>query len=295
MTTTSSSSSSADTGAMQTCLPTAGDVLAIVASPHDAASYVACRLAARAHGSVTGCAMSAAFLGGRAFSHDATVLSLLDAPPSAVHAHDMEPGGSGDAFVHLAHNAGVRTALWAVIETDVAAHLAALASWHDLVVVQRPGDIAADPIGGLNQLLLGTNIPCLVLPTVCTPSSVFDRIVLAWDGSRAATRALRAALPLLIAATDVVLLDGAQVAAPGDMPRFDPMAFLARHGVEATHAHLDATPSTAGPALLERSRRFDADLLVMGAYGHAPVRERLFGGATRHVLGHGDIATLLHH
>jgi nucleotide-binding universal stress UspA family protein len=290
MSKTSSSSSS-----VATCLPTAGDVLAIVASPHDAASYVACRLAARAHGAVTGCAMSSDFLGGRAFSHDATVLSLLDAPPSTMHAHDMEPGGSGDAFVHLARHAGVRSASWTVVETDVAARLAALASWRYLIVVQRPGNVGADPIEGFTQLLLRTDIPCLVLPTGCTPSSVFDRMVLAWDGSHAATRALRAALPLLIAAKDVLLLDGAQASEPNDMPRFDPMAFLGRHGVEATHARLDVAPSAAGPALLERSRRFNADLLVMGAYGHAPLRERLFGGATRHVLGHGDVAILLHH
>ncbi|URL60098.1 universal stress protein [Luteibacter flocculans] len=288
-------STSGDTGAMQTCLPTAGDVLAIVASPHDVASYVACRLAARAHGSVTGCAMSTAFLGGHGFSHEATVLSLLDAPPSTVHAHDMEPGGNGDAFVHLARHEGVHSASWAVIETDVAARLSALASWHDLIVVQRPGDTGADPIDGLNQLLLRTGLPCLVLPVVCTPSSVFDRVVLAWDGSRAATKALRAVLPLLMAAKDVLLLDGATEPASSSVPQFDPITFLARHGVEATRTLLDVAPSAAGPALLERSRRFEADLLVMGAYGHAPLRERIFGGATRHVFGHGDIATFLHH
>ena len=86
--------------------------------------------------------------------------------------------------------------------------LAMLSAWHDLIVVQRPADPHADPLEGLGSLLTGTGLPCLVLPDVCAPSGVFDRVMLAWDGSRPAIRAIRAALPFVAAAQHVLLLDG---------------------------------------------------------------------------------------
>lgn len=283
------------TPAMQTSLPAVGDVLAIVGSPRDAASYVSSRLAARTNGSVTGCSMSAAFLG-HAAPKEPTVMALLDQPPAARRRDDLASGGDGDQFMHLARTAGVHDPQWAVIENDAAGRLASLSAWHDLVVVQRPADLAANPLDGLNHLLLGTGLPCLVLPEICAPCGVFDNVMLAWDGSVPSTRAIRAALPLVVAAQRVCVLDGAEPHAVTDgVPGFDPMAFLARHGVEVTHKRLHATPSSAGAAILDRARRFKAELLVMGAYGHTPLRERLLGGATRHVLTHGTIATLLCH
>ncbi|SEO32016.1 hypothetical protein SAMN02800692_0213 [Luteibacter sp. UNC138MFCol5.1] len=279
---------------MDTCLQPVGDVLAIVGAPRDAASFVASRLAARNKGSVTGLVVSPAFLGAHEPSHDATIFSLLDRPPEAVHARDLEPGGDGDCFLQLARTVGTSSARWTTAEVDVARRLASLAAWHDLIVVQRPGDPHLKPLDGLSHLVrLG--VPCLILPTVCAPSGVFDRVVVAWDGSQPATRSVRAALPFLSAAREVLLLVGGMEKAPDDLPVFDPMAFLTGHGIETTRGRLSAAPAVAGTALLDRCRRFKADLLVMGAYGHAPLRERLFGGATRHVLEHGSIATFLCH
>jgi nucleotide-binding universal stress UspA family protein len=273
-----------------------GDVLALVAGPRDGAAYVASRLAARDGGSVTGCAAPPAFLGGRSFRTDATVAALLEPAPSVQRRDDLGTGGDGDEFIRMATSAGAHGPQWAVLGNDPSHTLAMLSAWHDLIVVQRPADPQADPLDGLGFLLTGTGLPCLVLPDVCAPSGVFDRVVLAWDGSRPAARAIRAALPFVAAAQHVLLLDGCSAhGAKADMPTFDPMAFLARHGIEATHQRMHASAGDAGAAILKHAHQFKADLLVMGAYGHTPLREKLFGGVTRHVLAQGKVATLLYH
>lgn len=290
------SASESRTGALQTCLPAVGDVLAIIGAPRDNAAYVGSRLAAREGGSVTGCALSPAFLGGRPFRNDASVIALLETPAPRRRQEDLARDGEGAEFVRLAATAGARQPQWAVIGNDVGPRLMDLSAWHDLIVVQRPADTHAHPLDGLEQLLMGTGLPCLILPPVCAPCGVFERVVLAWDGSRPAARAIRTALPLVMAARDVLLLDGTRPTAHATgVPRFDPRAFLTRHGVEITHRRMQASSAEAGAVLLKKARAFKADLLVMGAYGHTPLRERLFGGATRHVLMHGAVATLLYH
>src|SRR5512142_1711854 len=146
-----------------TCLPAVGDVLAIVASPRDSAAYVASRLAAREGGSVTGCAVSPAFLGGRSYRNAPTVIALLETPPAIQRHEDLRSGGDGNAFVQLATLAGAHDPKWAVSGNDAGHTLAALAAWHDLIVVQRPPDARADPVDGLKCLLMDTGLPCLVL------------------------------------------------------------------------------------------------------------------------------------
>ncbi|HVI55969.1 MAG TPA: universal stress protein [Luteibacter sp.] len=279
---------------MRTCLSAIGDVLAIVDSPRSSAAYVASRLAARDGGSVTGCSLAPAFMGGRPFRVEASVISLLETPPPIQRHDDLRRGHDGDEFLRLATTAGVLQPQWAVIGNDPSHDLAKLSAWHDLIVVQRPGDPHADPLDGLQHLLTNTGLPCLVLPTQCAPTGVFDSVVLAWDGSRPATRAMRAALPLIVAAHDVVVLDGRPSHGAAEEPAFDPMSFLARHGVRATLRHLHTTPTDAGAAILKKAHQLKADLLVMGAFGHSPLRERLFGGATRHILTHGDLVTWLY-
>lgn len=294
MDTTTTQASERAPAAMQTCLPASGDVLIIVGSPGDAAALVGSGLAARAGGSVTGCAVSLAFLGGRAFRTDASVVALLEPSPRTQRHDDLKSSGEGTEFIRRATTAGAHRPQWAVIGNDPGHDLRALSAWHDLIVVQRPNDALADPIDGLEHLVRGTGLPCLILPKVCAPSGVFERVVLAWDGSEPATRAIRAALPLIAAAREVVLLDGSHHGTAAVEPTFDPMAFLGRHGIEASHHRLRTSPGDAGAALLAKAQHFNADLLVMGAYGHTRLRERIFGGATRHVLKHGYLATLLY-
>lgn len=282
-------------GPMQTCLPGIGDVLIIVGCGSDAATLVGARLAAREGGSVTGCSVSPDFLRGRAFRAEASVVALLEPSPRTQRHDDLLSSGIGAEFMQRAITAGAHQPQWAVIGSDPVRDLAALSAWHDLVIVQRPGDVLADPVTGLEHLLKDTGLPCLILPPACAPGSVFERVVLAWDGSRPATRAIRAALPLVAAAREVVLLDGSDPHTAATEPTFDPVAFLARHGVEVSRHRPHTSPGEIGASILAEARHLKSDLLVMGAYGHTPLRERIFGGATRHILVHGHLATLLYH
>ena len=78
-------------------------------------------------------------------------------------------------------------------------------------------------------------------------------------------------------------------------PDFDPVRYLARHGIAAQRKTLRTKPSHAGEALLAATVHDRSDLLVMGGYSHSPVRERILGGATRHVLAHAPLAVLMRH
>ena len=118
------------------------------------------------------------------------------------------------------------------------------------------------------------------------------RIVIGWDGSAAAAHAVSAAMPFLERAEAVTILT---VSCRGDVcPSTAPLGeYLARHGIVFTHREVDAGDTPAGEALLAAAK--DADLLVVGAYGHDHLRETLFGGATETLAGDTGVPVLLAH
>jgi nucleotide-binding universal stress UspA family protein len=143
------------------------------------------------------------------------------------------------------------------------------------------------------------------LPTGGPCATVGRRILLAWDGGRAAARAAQQALPLLKDAAQVriaVCRPAAEPHAADDALAADPRPWLARHGVPATlDIHAVGTPwrlsrsHAVGEQLLALAREGGADLLVMGGYGHAPLRELLLGGVSRTVLATMQLPVLMAH
>jgi nucleotide-binding universal stress UspA family protein len=119
-------------------------------------------------------------------------------------------------------------------------------------------------------------------------------IALAWNGSMEATRALVGALPLLEAAEAVHVLTAATTKTPAGRGE-SLAAYLAWHGLAAEIHQLQPSTGEVGGALLDQARKLDADLLIMGGYGHGRVRELIFGGVTRHVLSHLELPVLLAH
>lgn len=139
------------------------------------------------------------------------------------------------------------------------------------------------------HLVMGAGTPVLVLPRHLGPTDVGRHVVVAWNGSRQACRAVHDALPLLGFAERVELLTiGEDAAASFD----DALAMLRRHGLEPEAVRL-AEEGPVGPQLLHEAASRGADLLVMGAYGHSRLRELVLGGATRHVLAHASCPLLL--
>lgn len=147
--------------------------------------------------------------------------------------------------------------------------------------------------------------PVLILPCAGAVASLGQSILVSWDASKEAARALAAALPLLARAGSVAIAvfnsgsDSAQVA---DALAADPVPWLARHGIKA-ELTLHTVESKRGPhrrhevgeALLSLAAEAGADLLVMGAYGHSRFRETILGGVTRTVFDAMTIPVLMAH
>ncbi len=123
-----------------------------------------------------------------------------------------------------------------------------------------------------------------------------DTVVVAWDGSRPAARAVADAMPLLRHARAVhilTVLHEKEDATPGLGAEL--VRHLSVHGIEARVDEIDSKGSSIGPILGEYVNSLPADLLVMGAYGHSRVREFLLGGATQSMLSAPPVPVLLSH
>lgn len=203
-----------------------------------------------------------------------------------------------ESFLSYVRGIGVHHASWTVASTPIAPTLRKLGSWHDLAVLERDVVPPAHTIDILGEALLGCRIPCLILPPRWDGSATFHRIAIGWNGSIEATRALHSALPLLQLAKHVTLIDG-EIRKFDEPPlgsfRPDPIAYLLHHQVDADMQYLHATSETAGTALLHKAHESRADFVVMGAYSHSRIRERVLGGVMRHVLLQADLPVLIQH
>jgi nucleotide-binding universal stress UspA family protein len=149
-----------------------------------------------------------------------------------------------------------------------------------------------------DEVALAVGRPVLVVPYAGRFEDCGRRVLVAWDASRVATRAVNDAMPLLAAAETVTVLSvdpGDDGRAHGEVPGMDIAVHLARHGVKATVETTVSGGIGVGNALLSRASDSGADLLVMGAYGHTRIRELLLGGATRTVLESMTLPVLMSH
>lgn len=163
-----------------------------------------------------------------------------------------------------------------------------LLRFSDLVVLPRPygTERGHESEEILEAALFASKVPVLVAPDRDAPAKSAERVVVAWNESPEALGAIRAALPLLKQAkcVDVVVIDP-----PVHGPhRSDPggalCQMLVRHGIRAEVSVLAKTLPRVSDVLCRHMQDKDADLLVMGAYGHSRFRESLLGGATRNML-----------
>jgi nucleotide-binding universal stress UspA family protein len=179
-------------------------------------------------------------------------------------------------------------ATWREAQGDPGELLVRAARASDLVVTAKAQPGALDPGGVLEALVMTAGVPVLVLPA-SAPDDVGQIVLVAWNGSREAARAVHGALPLLAAAGRVVLCAIGEDA----VADLEPVAaMLGRHGVKVETEARPEPDRAAGEVLLDRARAHGTDLVVMGAYGHTRLRELIFGGATRHVLREAGLPVL---
>jgi len=171
----------------------------------------------------------------------------------------------------------------------------------DLIILGQidPGDPWSPLLHPLpHEVALTAGRPVLVVPYVGHFEQVGRRVLIGWDASREASRAVNDALPLLASASVVTVMtvDAEQARSRhGELPGADIALFLARHDVKANVQSTVSAGVDVGNVLLSRASDLEADLLVMGAYGHARVRELLLGGATRTVLASTPVPVLMSH
>lgn len=171
----------------------------------------------------------------------------------------------------------------------------------DLIVLGQidPDDVQGPLFRPLpEEVALAVGRPLLVVPYAGSWNEPGRRVLIGWDASREATRAVNDAMPLLAAAEAVTVLAVDPVEGPdghGEVPGADIALHLARHGVKATIEKTVSAGIGAGNALLSRASDLGADLLVMGAYGHSRLRELVLGGATRTILASMTVPVLMAH
>lgn len=197
-------------------------------------------------------------------------------------------------FVAWATSLGVSRCEWLVARGKPVNALAQAAMRHDLMVLDH-GDADWGAPWDLPGLIIGVDIPCIVVPHHGAQFEPFGRIAIGWNGSPEATRAVYAALPFL-AGKQVLLLWGEERDKDRRVrwePRFDILEYLRRKGASVEQRAVNAGYDDVATVLLEEADAFGADVLVMGAYGRTRFGEWMLGGATRHVLAWAKIPLLL--
>lgn len=143
--------------------------------------------------------------------------------------------------------------------------------------------------------LLETGHPVLLMPANNHADLTQGKVVIAWNGSVEASRAVTAAMPILANAQEVLVFTSGESDVEPTMAH-DLVAYLKWHGVNASVLK-DETgkANSVEDALLTAVKKTKASLLVMGAYTHSRLKELLFGGVTRHVFRHATIPVLMAH
>jgi nucleotide-binding universal stress UspA family protein len=197
--------------------------------------------------------------------------------------------------------AGLRSFEAVVDEEDVARSLVHHSHCSDLVILSQPDPAAHDhraARAALEQVVLRSARPSLVLPYAGEFPSLGRHAMVAWDDSREAARALADALPMLRQADSVQVIAWNESSSESDplLPeRLDALQrWLMWQGVSA-ECRAEATEVPIDDAILSRLSDLGADLLVMGAYGHARWTERVLGGATRGLLASMTVPVLMSH
>jgi nucleotide-binding universal stress UspA family protein len=198
--------------------------------------------------------------------------------------------GEFDVWAARARGEGL-SANWCDLEGLVDAAIKEWGARADVIVLRRPTDNDRHPAQQeIYTALFETDRPILVVPPG-PPIPFGRRIAIAWRDDRQATRAVLSALRCCSTPERVFVLAGVRHGSP--LPTVPDI--LLEHGIEADLHVLPIGSGVFGEALLAKAHELGAELLVMGAYRHSPLREFILGGVTRFMLGHADLPVLMRH
>ena len=187
---------------------------------------------------------------------------------------------------------------WRCVSGIVDQQIIEHARYSDLVVISQAqefgllsGDAAVD-----YSVILESGRPVLIIPRDGEVSSLGRRILIGWNGSKEVVRAVNDGLPLLKNA-DTVTIGNVGDGSPDDDEEGEARIYryLKKQGVNVQFEQLAAAGAKTGAALLAKAADVDADMMLMGAYGHSRLREVVFGGVTQTILEQTTIPVLMSH
>lgn len=213
----------------------------------------------------------------------------------AVEDATREAKAQFDAAVKAA---GIPSTEWRVADGGAPDVLALHARYADLVVINQtdPNEMGATHFADAVLLTLGR--PAIVVPYTGELPDVPRNVLVCWNASNEAARAVSDALPLLRRAQHVTVMSvdpEPSAIGHGPSPGADLGAWLARHGVKVEVAVVPSGGVDVGNVILSRAFDQSADLIVMGAYGHARLLQVVFGGVTRTLLTSMTVPVLMSH
>jgi nucleotide-binding universal stress UspA family protein len=148
----------------------------------------------------------------------------------------------------------------------------------------------------IEAALFNSGRPVLIVPYIQRTGLKLERVLVGWDGSRSAARAVADAVPFLVRAkaAEVVVVASEPVKS-NETPGVDIAHHLARHGAKVEVKSIVTAETDVASALLSHAADTSADFLVMGGYGHSRLREFILGGVTREILSSMTVPTLMSH
>ncbi|MBL4740407.1 MAG: universal stress protein [Sneathiella sp.] len=167
----------------------------------------------------------------------------------------------------------------------------------DIVIIGQvdpKDDSTAQYLYLADEMVIGCPCPILAVPYAGKFETFGSHILVGWNNTKEASRALKGAIPFMKKASKVTLLS---VNPTVDQSHQNEAALrhLERHGITAEVKIGHWRNVDVGNALLDSLVDLSADMLVMGAYGHSRIREMILGGATKEILGHMTAPVLFSH
>jgi nucleotide-binding universal stress UspA family protein len=167
----------------------------------------------------------------------------------------------------------------------------------DVIVLGQPTQDNPMPDEVIDEgVLFESGRPVIFVPFIQKAALKLDRVMVCWDGSRAAARAVADSLPLLSKAKQVdVVIVGNKPPKSDEMSGADLGQHLARHGLKVDVKRITASDIDVASVALSYAADTSADMIVMGGYGHSRLREFVLGGATRGILESMTVPVLMSH
>jgi len=213
---------------------------------------------------------------------------------------EIETSKKAKEFFEAAQaNEKISSKFYIIKDSEVKQRINSFLLYADLMIAGKPGTNGLPKNWSAETILLANGVPFLLVPNGWTSPSgeIGKRILLGWNGSREARRAITDSLPFLIAAQSVSVVEVDPDGTPGhgDLIGADLLVYLNRHDVKVIVDPVSSHGKPVATVLMEYVATHHIDLIILGAYSHSRPSEILFGGVTRSLLKTMTIPIFISH